>query len=881
MPVLALALCFAALPSVAALSSFAVLPSLAALASSDALPSPAAVPRAAKPGVPLADSVDIENEARVLLGRLTLAEEIELLGGVDSMYTHAAPSIGLPRLKMSDASVGVRNWGPSTSYAAGVALAATWDRDYARQLGESLGGDARARGVNFLLGPGVNIARSPVTGRNFEYLSEDPFLNAALVVPYIEGVQSRGVVATVKHFALNNEEFDRHNVSADADERTMREIYLPAFEAAVREAHVDAVMNSYNLVNGAHATENRFLNLDILKGEWGFAGILMSDWDATYDTVAAANHGLDLEMPSPRFLNAQALLPAIEKGLVPRAVIDDKVLRLLRVAVRYGFLHAAPAQALTAAAQTQATADPTPESTGSRDSTYSVADRAVALRGALESLTLLKNDGALLPLDSTRIKTIAVLGPNAYPAVTGGGGSAYTPPFDAVSTLTGIANSVGSATRVLYDPGLPSMRDVFRGTRWLGPVTMATYEGTAFGGRPHVTTVSTIDNGPQNGLAQPDPTPRSIRYHARYRAELAGRYWVLATASAGDGDRLTLSVDGRPLAVPLHAEGEVPPAWPITLAAGQTIDIVAEYLPRFAGVRCGFGVAFEPALVSETARRMAAAADVAVVAVGFTKETEGEGADRTFALPWGQDALIQAVAAANARTVVTLTGGVGTDTRPWLERVPALIELYYPGQEGGTALAEILFGRHAPEGKLPVTFDRSWEDSASHAFYYPSGGAVGPEAHPHVRYDDALMVGYRYWTSAGKHPLFPFGFGLSYTRFKFSDLKVPASASSRTPIEVSVAVQNTGGVAAAEVAQLYVSDPSAPMPRPERELKGFARVRLEPGETQRVVFELDRRSFSYWDEKTHAWTVAPGRFVIRVGDSSEDTPVSADLRVID
>jgi beta-glucosidase len=872
MPVPAHALCRAALLSFAALLSIAALPSLAAL------------PRPVAPSVPLEDSADIENEARVLLGRLTLAEEIELLGGVDSMYTHAAPSIGLPRLKMSDASVGVRNWGPSTSYAAGVALAATWDRDYARQLGESLGGDARARGVNFLLGPGVNIARSPVAGRNFEYLSEDPFLNAALVVPYIEGVQSRGVVATVKHFALNNEEFDRHNVSADADERTMREIYLPAFEAAVREAHVDAVMNSYNLINGEHATENRFLNLDILKGEWGFAGVLMSDWDATYDTVAAVNHGLDLEMPSPRFMNAQALLPAIDQGLVQRSTIDDKVLRLLRVAVRYGFLRAAQAQAQTGAAPVDASADPTLHSTESidaRDSTYSVADRAVALRGALESLTLLKNDGALLPLDSTRIKTIAVLGPNAYPAVTGGGGSAYTPPFDTVSTLTGIANSVGSATRVLYDPGLPSRRDVFRNTRWLEPVTMATYEGTAFGGRPHVTTVSSIDNGPQDGLAQPDPTPRSIRYHARYRAELAGRYWVLATASAGNGDRLTLRLDGRPLAVPIHAEGEVPPAWPITLAAGQTIDIVADYLPRFAGVRCGFGVAFEPALVSETARRMAAAADVAVVAVGFTKDTEGEGADRTFALPWGQDALIQAVAAANARTVVTLTGGVGTDTRPWLARVPALIELYYPGQEGGTALAEILFGHHAPEGKLPVTFDRSWEDSASHAFYYPSGGAVGPGAHPHVRYADALMVGYRYWTSTGKHPFFPFGFGLSYTRFKFSDLKVPASASSKTPIDVSVAIENTGGVAAAEVAQLYVSDPSAPTLRPERELKGFARVRLEPGATQRVVFELDRRSFSYWDEKTHAWTVAPGRFVIRVGDSSEDTPVSADLHVID
>ncbi len=820
----------------------------------------AALPAAAHPPVP--DSPAIEATARELLEKLTLDQEIALLGGVDSMYTNGAPSIGLARLKMSDASVGVRNWGPSTSYPGGVALAATWDRDYARRLGESLGADARARGVQFLLGPGVNIARSPVAGRNFEYLSEDPFLNAALVVPYIQGVQSEGVVATVKHFALNNQEFDRHHVSADADERTLREIYLPAFEAAVREAHVDAVMNSYNLINGEHATENRFLNLEILKGEWAFAGILMSDWDATYDTVAAANHGLDLEMPSPRFLNAAALRPAIDRGLVEKPTIDDKVLRLLRVALRYGFLSPAPVP-------------PAPEAPPG--SIYAVADREVALRGALESLTLLKNDG-LLPLDRNRIKTIAVIGPNAHPAVTGGGGSAYTQPFDAVSTVTGIAEFLGPAAEVLYDPGLPAMRDVFRETAWLGPVTMATYRGEHFTGKPRVTTVASIDNAPQEGPLQPDLTPRSVRYHARYRAAAAGRYVMLATASYWDGDRLDVRVDGHPLAEPIHADGQVAPWWSITLAAGQTTDVVVDYLPRFAGARCGFGIAYEPQLVTANARRFASTADVVIVAAGFSKETEGEGADRTFALPWGQDALIEAVAAANPRTIVTLTGGVGTDTRRWLDRVPVLLDLYYPGQEGGTAVAQILFGQHAPEGKLPVTFDRSWEESASFAYYYPAD-ALRSGTTPHVRYDDALNVGYRYWTSTGRHPLFPFGFGLTYTQFTFSNLEVPAAASSQSPIQVTVDVKNIGQVAAAEVAQLYVSDPSAPLTRPERELKGFEKVHLEPGETRQIIFRLDRRAFSYWDPTTRDWAVAPGRFVIRVGDSSENTPLSADLRV--
>ncbi|HVA89463.1 MAG TPA: glycoside hydrolase family 3 N-terminal domain-containing protein, partial [Chloroflexota bacterium] len=276
---------------------------------------------------PVPDSPAIEAKAHDMLTKLTLEQKVQLIGGVDGMFTYAEPAIGLPRLKMSDASVGVRTWGPTTAYAGGAALAATWDPGFAHELGASLGKDARARGVNFLLGPGVNIARSPVSGRNFEYLSEDPYLNATMVVPYIQGVQSQGVIATVKHYALNDQEYNRHNVDVEVDERTERELYFPAFEAAVTKGHVDAVMDSYNLINGAHATQNPFLNLKVLKGDWGFQGILMSDWDATYDGVAAANNGLDLEMPSARFMNAKVLLPAIKSGVVKESTIDDKVLR--------------------------------------------------------------------------------------------------------------------------------------------------------------------------------------------------------------------------------------------------------------------------------------------------------------------------------------------------------------------------------------------------------------------------------------------------------------------------------------------------------------------------------------------------------------------------
>lgn len=819
------------------------------------------------------DSPDLEAKAHALVARLTLEQKIELLGGVDGMFTHAAPAIQLPRLKMSDASVGVRTWGPTTAYAGGVALAATWDRAFAKELGESLGKDARARSVHFLLGPGVNIARTPLAGRNFEYLSEDPFLNASMVVPYIEGVQSQGVIATVKHYAVNSEEYNRHNVSADLDERTLREIYLPAFEAAVTKGHVDAVMNSYNLINGVHATQNDYLNLKVLKGEWGFQGILMSDWDATYDGVAAANNGLDLEMPGPRFMNAKTLLAAVKSGAVKESTIDDKILRLMREVLRYNFLD-------------RPQFDPA-------DSTYSVADRAVALAGARKSLTLLKNDGGILPLNAARVKTIAIIGPNAYPAVTGGGGSSEAQAFEPISTLTGIANVAGPDVHVLYTRGLPDMMSVFWNTRWAGKVQVATYPSKDFTGTPQTGATDKVADWKAEWWGPGDKTPRTIRYSADYKAEKAGKYLVLAAVNGNDDAHV--SIDGKALVSPPHAEGQAPQFWTIDLAAGQTVHVQCDYLPGFAGVRMGLGIAYEPNLISPEVKEYAAKADVAVVSVGFSDQTEGEGADRTFGLPWGQDLLIETVAAANPHTIVTLNAGGGVDTQRWLSKVPALLHTYYPGQEGGTAIAEVLFGKCNPEGKLPFSFDPSWEESASAAYYYPVNGADSslhvlendrPAVDyviPHVKYDDGLMVGYRYWTTTGKHPLYPFGFGLSYTSFSFSNLQAPAVANAGTispnGISVSFDVTNKGSVAGAEVAQLYVSDPSSRVKRPERELKGFEKVTLAPGETKHVALTLDARTFSYWDSAAHKWTIDPGKFVVLVGDSSENTPLHADLTI--
>ena len=805
---------------------------------------------------PVPDSDVIEARAKATLAKLTLEQKIEMLGGVDGMFTIAEPSADIPRFKMSDGPMGVRTWGPTTAWPGGAAMAATWDPEIARAVGEGLGRDARARGVHFLLAPGVNISRSPVSGRNFEYMSEDPYLNGRLAVGYIQGVQSQGVSATVKHYAANNQEYDRHNVDSIVPERVLREVYLPAFEAAVKDGQVTAVMNSYNLLNGFHATQSEFLNLKVLKGEWGFQGLLMSDWDATYDAIGAANNGLDFEMPSGKFMNKENLLPAVKSGKVKESTIDDKILRLLRVAYRYGWIgpDARPQQV-----------DGLPA--------YSVANRAIALKGARESLTLLKNDGKFLPLDASKLKTIAVIGPNAWPAVTGGGGSSQAQAFEPVSILTGLANLASQqGTTVTWARGLPDQGDVFGNTTFDGGVKIETFSNHDLTGAAVESHQAQINDLKPAMWDAVDPNPRSLRYTTSYKPTVTGRFLLLAAASGEDF--YSVKVDGKKVLDQPHREGQIPLATYLDLKAGQPIQIEADYIPWTPGVRLSLGLALESGLVSDDAKRLASKADVVVLSVGFNADTESEGYDRTFELPWGQEALIHAVVAANPKTVVVLTAGGAVDTRSWLDKVPAFLQTYYPGQEGGTAVAEALLGKISPEGRLPVSFDRTFQEDPSYPYYYSEKGADGI---PHVKYGDGLMVGYRYWTTTGKHALYPFGYGLTYTSFQFANLSVAPTVKVGGTTTVSFDVTNTGTVASADVAQLYVSEPGAKVQRPERELKGFAKVRLAPGETKHVTLNLDARSFSYWDEATKGWKMDAGKFVIHVGDSSESTPLEATV----
>jgi beta-glucosidase len=819
---------------------------------------------------PAPDSPAVEKQVNAMLAKLTLEQKLELIGGQDSMFIRAEPAAGFPQLKMSDGPEGVRTWGPDTAYAGGIALAAAWDPVLAGRMGQSIGEDARARGVNFLLGPGINIYRAPMCGRNFEYFGEDPFLSGQTAAAYIRGVQSEGVIATVKHFAANNQEYDRHNVSSDMDERTLREIYLPAFEAAVTEGHAGAVMNSYNLLNGVHATENKHLNLDILKGDWKFDGILMSDWDATYSGVGAANNGLDLEMPSGKFMNPKNLLPAVQSGQVPEATIDEKVRRIFRDAIRFGFLDHDQLDVSV------------PQ--------FSQLGRQVALQEALESITLLKNDGNLLPLNDSAVHTIAVLGPDAWPAVPGGGGSSHVDAYDPVSLMTGLSDATApDRVRVLYTAGLPSVDEIFQQTEFYEPsgkapdnpwtgsqVKVETFDNPNFTGTPKVSAERRIATFHSEEWTPAASQRRSIRYTAQFMPQKSENYVFLT--GAGGSDAYRLIVDGKTVIDQPTREGQAPRYVELPLTPGKAASVELDYWPDAAYPRIGLGIRAADDLVSPEAKKIAAMADAVVVAVGFNPSEESEGFDRSFELPFGQDELIEAVAHANPHTIVTITAGGNVDMHHWLADVPALLHNWYPGQEGGRALAQILLGRHSPEGHLPVSFERSWAENPVHDSYYAAPVPQGQT--PHVQYKEGVFVGYRYYTSSDKKPLFPFGFGLSYTTFSFANLSVtPQQVSAGGPVTVSFDVTNTGSREGATVAQLYVGDPSAKVKRPVKELKGFEKVRLAPNQSKHVTVTLDRRSLAYWSDEKNGWQVDPGRFVVFVGDSSEDTPLTQAFQV--
>ena len=800
-------------------------------------------------------SANIENRVNSILGQMTLEEKIDLLGGVDDFFVRGVPRLNVPRLKMADGPLGVRNYGPATTMAGGIALAATWNPDLAERVGTEIGRDARAKGVHFLLGPGVNIYRAPMNGRNFEYFGEDPFLASRIAVGYIKGVQSQGVSATVKHFLGNNSEFDRHNVDSVIDERTLHEIYLPVFEAAVKEAHVGAIMDSYNLTNGLHMTQNGHLNRDLVKKEWGFNGIIMSDWTSTYDAIAAANSGLDLEMPSGKFLNRENLLPAIEQNKISVATIDDKVRRILRLAAQFGWLD--------------------------RDQIdvsiprYNRQGREVALQASRESMVLLKNEGLLLPLRKASVKSVAVIGPDSYPAVPDGGGSARVQPFTAVSFLEGMSNYLGPAIPVYYSRGVPALSEMAEATNFSTAATngqpglrVEYFESEDLEGMPLVSRVEKhVDFGPGHVFPEHTHSDRWIGYYVPQRP---GVYDVFVESTGEDGGFYRLYVDGQLVFDNWQVNTAVMNYSSLQLET-NTHKFVLEHHGRsgWLGTKLKLGIIAHDRVVDQQARMLAAKADVVIVAVGFDPETESEGADRTFRLPPGQEQLIQEMEAANKNVVVVITSGGAVDMRSFVDHVPAILQAWYPGQEGGTALAEILFGDVNPSGRLPVSFERQWEDNPVHDSYYPAAGTK------RVVYKEGVFLGYRGYAHNGKKPLFPFGYGLSYTSFAYSNLSVAPGVTKGGSnnywwSEIAFDVTNTGQREGAEVAQVYIADKHSKVERPPVELKGFVKVNLKAGEKRRVTLMLDKRALSYYDAGSRQWRSDPGDFQVLIGSSSEN-----------
>lgn len=659
-------------------------------------------------------SQESKDKAAEIVARMTLEEKILLIGG-NGFSTFPIERLGIPEIKMADGPQGVRNNTRSTLYPCCLAAAASWNTELVRRVGETLGQDCRARGIHVILGPGVNIYRSPLCGRNYEYMGEDPFLSGKISASYIKGVQSQNVLACVKHFALNNQEFNRHHCSSDVDERTMNEIYFPAFRRAIEEGGAAVVMSSYNLVNNVHAAENSFLLKTTLRDRWGFDGIVISDWTSTYSTFGSLKGGLDLEMPRPRVLSENLIKPLLRNGIVSEEEIDLKCQHILQTFLAYGFFEG--------------------EQIDRSISEDNPASCEAAYELARESIVLLKNDEAL-PLD--RKEKVVLMGPRAEELPFGAGSGSVQP----IHTAT--------------------LADGF----------------LSLGKKSNYTII---------------------------RPDSDGSYFC-------DGNRQVLKE-----------------------------------------------------------------ADAVVLAVGFDSTSEGEYNDRTYQLPEGQDELICETLKTNKNVIVVVFAGGAVDVSRWIDNVSGLLWVWYPGQEGGRAIAESLYGRFSPSGRLPFTFGYALEDNPCQSSYYP-GEALTKRGltNQYVVYKEGVFVGYRGYERNGVKPLYPFGYGLTYSDFQYSDIAISKRGEE---VEVCFTVKNTGKADASEVAQVYVGEESPCVMRPAKELKGFQKVFIKKGEASRVKIILDSSSFKYYDEKYHDWKLNPGKFNIMVGPNVSDIRLSESLEL--
>jgi beta-glucosidase len=794
----------------------------------------------------------VEKRIDELIRRMTLEEKIDMVGGT-GFGTKPNARLGIPELKMTDGPVGVR-WGTSTAFPAGIMLASTWDTTLAGRYGWAIAQEVRAKDRNVILGPCININRVPQGGRNFESYGEDPFLTSRIAVSYVRGVQDGHVAATVKHFATNNQEWERDRINNKVGVRALYEVYLPAFKAAVQEGGALAIMSAYNKLNGSFCSENTFLLQDVLKKEWQFQGLVMSDWGAVHSTLATANNGLDLEMPTGEYLNKKELLPLIKEGRVSESTLDEKVRRILRVLFRLGLFD---------------------ESSPDKPQANGLPQRSVALDVARAGIVLLKNENNTLPLQMSSMNSIAVIGPNATVARTGGGGSSMVNPASAESPLDALKRMYGKSVTFNYAIGaeLPGAITPISADLLSPPndpekkgLLGEYFANIELRGEPAVRRIDSTVNF-NWGAGSPAPgigvDSFSVRWTGSIRATESGTFEI--AVATDDGVRFY--VDNQLLIDNWTDHGEEARSVNYTMEAGKSYDIKMEYYENQGGAAARLGLVRPGESKLPGVVALAKRSDAVLLFVGDSPLQESEGFDRpSIDLPASQVTLINAVAKANPHTIVVLEAGAQVVMENWIDNVNAVMDAWYPGQEGAQAIAEVLSGTTNPSGKLPVTIPKRWEDCSAYGSY--------PGAHDETEYADGLLVGYRHFDTKNVDVRYPFGFGLSYAKFSVSDLSVvPLPKSSNNEYTVSVRVENTGEVAGAEVVQVYVHDDSARVLRPAKELKAFAKVFLRPKEKKEIDLHLNTDSFAYYDDIKHEWATTKGTYEILVGTSSRDLPL--------
>jgi beta-glucosidase len=803
-----------------------------------------------------------------LLEQMSISEKVSLLSGRNNWFTMAIDRLKIPSIVMTDGPHGVRTGGAgndrivskATAYPTGISMASTWNRELIERVGIAIAEETRHLGCHILLGPCVNIVRSPLGGRNFETFAEDPYLAGQIGVAYVRGLQSQGIGASVKHFVANNQEYERHRGNSVVDERTLREIYLPAFETIVKEMSPWTVMCAYNRINGAYASAHEILLRRFLKEEWGFEGVVVSDWGAVHDIHEPVTAGLDLEMPGPARYFGQALEAAVDNWQVEERHLDDAARRMLRMIFRTGVM----------------TDQTLPEGSGDTPE-----HRSAARELAAESMVLLKNDNQRLPLQLNQIKKLAVIGMNANREISGGG-SSRVDAHHWVTPLAGLQEKIGNQVEVEFalgydnrvDPILVEAERFTHGDRDQPGLDAFYYNNLDQSGEPVLTRLEP-DLGDWWGGVSPevgviDRNCFSARWTGAFTAAMSGEthFYVFNTGTAKvwlDGKLILENEVGTVTSAGIDRD-RMAAKTSVNLEKGKQYSFKAEFISGEMSQFAIMQLLYMPPLgvdgdLLEEAVTLAATSDAALVVVGLPDLYETEGHDRPdMALPGDQAALVKAIVKANPNTIVAVNAGAPV-AMPWADDVDAILLTYYPGQEGGHALADILVGDVTPSGKLTVSWPKRLADNPAF-IHYPGW--------KDVHYGEGLFVGYRYYDAKDVDPLFPFGHGLSYTTFAYSGLNLPKEAHAGEEIEVTLSVENTGEVPGQEIVQLYIRDIDSTLIRPVKELRGFEKVMLKPGESKTLTFKLNTRSLSYYDPHQQAWVAEAGEFEVLVGSSSRD-----------